>query len=77
MSIEAEFVKEFKFLDFSHCISTRLERSSKNQPKYAVSYSNSDILEDYSFLAEKQQLKPKFSNFLDAQLDPMGARLVE
>ena len=42
-----------------------------------------DIFEDYSILAEKQQLKPKKLSFqmnfafLDTQLDPQVARLVE
>ena len=42
-----------------------------------------DVFEDYSILAEKQQLKPRklnsLMNFasLDPQLDPQVARLVE
>ena len=42
-----------------------------------------DIFEDFSILAEKQQLKPRKSNSLmnfasfDAQLDPQVTRLVE
>ena len=42
-----------------------------------------DIFEDFSILAEKQQLKPRKSNSLmnfaslDTQLDPQLARLVE
>ena len=42
-----------------------------------------DVFEDYSILAEKQQLKPRKSNSLinfastEAQLDPQAARLVD
>ena len=42
-----------------------------------------NVFEDYSILAEKQQLKPRKSNSLinfaslDTQLDPKLARLVE
>ena len=42
-----------------------------------------DVFEDYSILAEKQQLKPRNSNSLinfaslDAQFDPQVARLVK
>ena len=42
-----------------------------------------DIFEDFSILAEKQQLKPRKSNSLinfislEAQFDPQDARLVE
>ena len=42
-----------------------------------------DIFEDFSFLAEKQRLKPRKSNFLmnfaslDPQLDLQVARLVK
>ena len=42
-----------------------------------------EVFEDFSFLAEKQRLKPKKSNSLmnfaslDTQLDPQFARLAE
>ena len=83
MSKEAKFIKEFDFLGFSRCFSVRLEETSRNHPKMTQFGSILDIFEDFSILAEKQQLKPRKSNSLmnfaslDTQLDPQLARLVE
>ena len=83
MSREANFVTEFDFLGFSRCFLVRIEQTSKNHPKMAQFGSILDVFEDYSSLAEKQQLKPRklhsLINFasLDAQFDPQVTRLVE
>ena len=82
-SKEAKFIKEFDFLGFSRCFSSKIEKSSKTskiQPNCVIFRW---FFEFCSILTEKQRLKPRKSNFLvnfaslDTQLDPHLARLVE
>ena len=82
-SKEVKFIKEFNFLGFSRCFSTRIEKPSKTskiQPNCVILRW---FFEVCSILTEKQRLKPKklnsLTNFasLDTQLDLQNARLVE
>ena len=57
VSEEAKFIKELSFLAFSCCFSAKIEQTT--QFSCIV-----DVFEDYSILAEKQQLKPGKSNYL-------------
>ena len=83
MSKEAKFIKDFDFLGFSRCFSLSIEQTSNNHPKMTQFGWILDVFEDCSILAEKQRLKLRKLNslmnfaFLDTQLDPQVARIVE
>ena len=80
---EAKFIKDFDFLGFSHCFSTRIEQSSKKSKIQANCTILGWFFKVCSILIEKQWLKPKNLNFLmniaslGTQLDPQVAKLVE
>ena len=83
VSKQAKFIKEFDFLGFSCCFSSKIGKSSKASKIQPNCVILKWFFEVCSILSEKQQLKPRKSNSLinfaslDAQFDHQVARLVE